>query len=373
MSKGVCYSGTFQDHTGYGEANRQDIAALYISGIDLTTELVVQVSERSDLAWQSSLAHELKGRKNDYKVKIIHLTPDLYENYKEPGTYHIGRLMWETDRLPLEWVPYCNKMDEIWATSSHMADLFKRSGVKVPIYSFPQPIDISLSGRQYERFYIPQHQGFLFYSIFQWIERKNPRALIKAYLEEFSGESDVSLLLKCFRLSYDDKEVEKIRDDIRNIKIESGVRYPPRIFLAPNLLTHNEIMKLHNTGDCFVLPHRGEGWSRPIQEALLVGKIVIATARGGIHEYLRNEHYFGIDSEYVGVTTVPWIKFYTEDQKWAEVDHAHLRKLMRFVFDHRDEAQAKGMVAQEFIKENFSYQKIGQKMAERINNIYKSL
>src|SRR3990167_3917906 len=166
----------------------------------------------------------------------------------------------------------------------------------------------------------------MFYSIFQWIERKNPRALLKAYWKAFEGKGDVTLLIKTFRLSYDDEERRRIRNDIILWKNEMGQGEWPRVLVSFDLLDQEGVMKLHQTGDCFVLGHRGEGWNRCIQESLLMGKPVIATARGGIHEYLQPEHYFGIDSKYVSLTEVPYIKFYTADQMWAEVDEKQLIK-----------------------------------------------
>ena len=367
------YVGAFSDSSGYGDAARQDVAALHLAGVDVTTELAVHMKEKTAHGWPGELSYALQDRNIPYKVKMLHVTPDMYDNYIEKDKYHIGRLFWETDRLPRDWAKFCNQMGEIWASSSNMIELFKKSGVKVPMYYFPEPIDVTMGDKDYGKWVVPSHQGYLFYSMFQWIERKNPRALLRAYWRAFEGKQDVTLLIKTFRLSYTDEEKRRIRNDIILWKNEMGKGEWPRVLISLDLLDQEGVMKLHHTGDCFVIGHRGEGWGRPIQESLLMSKPVIATARGGIHEYLQPEHYFGIDSKYVPVTEVPYIKFYTTDQMWAEVDEKQLIKAMQFCYTNKELATSKGVVAKDFIKESFNYHRIGEDMKLRLKEIYRGL
>ena len=369
----IKYSGTFQDHSGYGSANRAFITALYCAGVDVTTELIVQVIERTNHGWTGDLATTLADRQIPYNIKIIHLTPDMYPRYMEQGKYNIGHLFWETDRLPNEWVEPINKMQEIWTSSKTMAQLFRNCGVKVPVYAFPQPLDISEADRPWERFDIPEHKGFLFYSVFQWIERKNPKTLLQAYWETFTGRQDVSLLLKTYRVVYSQEEYERIRLDIERWKRESGLVHFPRVLLVTKLLTHDEMMRLHFTADAYLSADHGEGWSRPLQEALLMGKPAITTARGGIHEYLDESMYYPISSTYVPVIEQPWIPFYSSEQNWAQLDRDEFKKKMQFVFMNKNTAQLKGYMAKDFMKQKFSYHKIGMQMKRRLEEINRAL
>lgn len=369
----VKYCGTFTDHSGYGSANRAFIAALYASGVDVTTEHVVQVIERANNGWVGDLCTNLLDRKIDYKIKIIHLTPDMYPRYMEKGKYNIGHLFWETDRLPKEWIAPINKMQEIWTSSNQMAQVFRECGVTVPINAFPQPIDIAESDKPYEKFDLPEHKGFLFYSVFQWIERKNPKTLLQAYWETFTGRTDVSLLLKTYRVNYSEDEYERIQTDIERWKRESHLVHFPRVLLVTKLLSHDEMMRLHYTADCYLSADHGEGWSRPLEEALLMGKPAISTARGGIHEYLDESLYYPIDSTYVPVVQQPWIPWYESSQNWAQIDKETFKKKMKFAFLNKNTAQLKGYRAKDFIKQQFSYPVIGAYMRKRLDQIAKAL
>jgi glycosyltransferase involved in cell wall biosynthesis len=370
---GVRYTGTFTDYSGYGSANRAFIAALYTAGVDVTTELVVQVREHSKNGWTQDLAMNLVDRDIPYKIKITHLTPDLYPKYIEKKKYNIGHLFWETDRLPAEWIDPINKMQELWVSSEGMANLFRSCGVHIPMYWFGQPVDVSEGDKLYSKFNLPGHKGFLFYSVFQWIERKNPRGLLEAYWETFTGRNDVSLLLKTYRSSYDPEEYEKIQLDIARWKREKRLVHYPRVYLTTKLLTHEDVMRVHATGDCYVTADHGEGWCRPLQESFLMGKPAISTARGGIHEYVNQDMYYPIKSTYVPAVQQSWIPWYTPDQNWATPNKEELKEQMQFVFANKELALVKAMKAKNFMKEQFSYTAIGNQMRTRLEKIYKGL
>ena len=128
MSVACKYTGSFGDYSGYGSANRAFVAALHLAGASVTTEFIHQVRDKTEFGWIGKLAESLEGRVVPYKIKIIHLTPDIYPDYMEKGKYHIGHLFWETTKLPKEWIPCINKMGEIWTSSKSMVELMKNSG-----------------------------------------------------------------------------------------------------------------------------------------------------------------------------------------------------------------------------------------------------
>ena len=100
----VCYSGFLDASSGMGEAARNIVAALYTSGVEITTEVIPNIHARIDLGNSYNITKSLQGRPIDYDFKIIHITPDLVTNYFKPNKYHIFHLFWETDRLPKWWV-----------------------------------------------------------------------------------------------------------------------------------------------------------------------------------------------------------------------------------------------------------------------------
>lgn len=363
----IKYCGTGQDYSGYGDANRMDVMSLFQAGLNITIEGIRQVGEKADYGLPEKIWCGLLDRDIDYKIKIIHLTPDLYPMYSEDGKYNIGRLFWECDRLPPQWIKPCNQIQEIWTASEEMAKMITESGVKTPIHWFPQPIE-TLSEKIIP-FTTQYPKDFTFYSIFQWINRKNPRTLLRAYWKEFEGDDKVTLLLKTYRVTYNTSEYDLVKADIEKWKNELKLKHFPKIYLVEKLLTRKGIQKLHEMGDCFIQPSSGEGWSRPTQEAMLHGKPVISGNNGGLTDLMTPYYYYKVESKLVPVQAQPFIPWYLPPMQWKELDEDSLREQMRAVYNEYPRAIITANKAKDFVKDNFSIDKVGKLMLNRIEEI----
>lgn len=358
----IKYISAAKDPSGYGEAARQFIMALWVAGVNITTETIKQMPESTDYGFTGKLLDELENRKIDYKINIIHLTPDLIPQYAEKGKYNISHLFWECDRLPKEWIKPLNDIDCIWTASSQMCEMIKNSGVSTPCYAFPQPIWTDRAVESIKPFIIP-HAEFVFYSIFQWIDRKNPKTLLRAYWRAFEGNDKVALLLKTYRITYLPNEFELIKEDIKRWKSELGLSHYPKIYLCKELLTEPQMARLHKTGDCFINPSSGEGWNRPLQEALLFGNPVISADNGGITDY--PIPYHKVESKEVEVTSQSHIPWYYPPLRWKEIDEKGLANAMKRVYSSNKESKE----AQNYVVNNFNYKIVGEQMKNRLEQI----
>lgn len=50
--------------------------------------------------------------------------------FSSEEAYHVGRTMFETDRIPKGWAKKMNRMDEVWVPSAFMKEVFERGGVR---------------------------------------------------------------------------------------------------------------------------------------------------------------------------------------------------------------------------------------------------
>jgi glycosyltransferase involved in cell wall biosynthesis len=365
----VKYCGPARDYSGYGEANRHDIAALAAAGVEVTTQIPHYCMEISDFGRLGDLAGKNENRKLDYKIKIIHTTPNVYGMFFEPGIYHIGRVFWETDKLPLDFSEKVQLCDEIWTGSEFNKQAIINSGVTKPIYIIPEAIDTYLPDIQ--PYKVPNSILFNFYSIFEWTERKNPTALLEAYWREFENESGVGLVLKTYVDNFSADKKSEIHSAAREVKARLGLKNYAPIYFYTNLMDRHQVYRFHKTFDCFVSAHRGEGWGIPQMEAMLMGKPIISTNCGGIHEYLTD----GVDAKLLPCSLVKLHgntrnqQWYSNDQKWADIEINDLRKAMRWVFDHRKEAQEMGKKAHELVEKKFSLEVVGTLMTKRLYKI----
>lgn len=370
---GVKFTSAWVNPSGYGSSARTGITALFTSGINVTVETVSQMAEHTDYGITGSICKNLENRKIDYKINIIELTPDIIPQYKEKGIYTISRLYWETDKLPRQWIDPLNSIDEIWTASLPMVEMIKNSGVKTPTYCFPQPIDATRAFEKINPFTPNFTKDFTFYSMFQWILRKNPKGLLRAYWKEFQNDEPVTLVLKTYRITYTDNELRLIKEDIINWKDQMGLPKYPKIYLVHKLLTDPQISRLHAMGDCFINPSTGEGWNRPMEEAMLLGKPVISGDNGGITDIITPVNYYKVSSDRQQVEQVSWIPWYTSDMRWQVPDERELGKRMREVYENYKEAKKVAQKAQEYVINEFNFQTVGNQMKERLERISKTL
>jgi glycosyltransferase involved in cell wall biosynthesis len=306
-----------------------------------------------------------------YQIKIIHTTPNLFGRFYQPGKYHIGRVFWETDKLPPSFAAGAQMMDEIWTGSLFNKLAIQKAGVTKPIYIIPEAIETQTP--DFEPFKTVNASNFKFYSIFEWTERKNPTALIEAYWREFEHDQNVSLTLKTYIDNFTPEKRNAIREKFTQIKTRLNLsRYAP-IYLFTDLLNRDEIYRFHNSFDCYVSPHRGEGWGIPQMEAMLSGKAIISTNLGGVHEYIQGVAML-IPAKMVPVANVDRNQiWYLPDQNWGEVDIDKFREAMRFMHDHPKTCKDMGKLARQLVIKKFSLEVVGKQMRDRLEIITNQL
>lgn len=365
----VKYCGPAKDYSGYGEANRHDIGALHAAGIELTTQIPVYVMELSDYGKLGELAGRYENQQIGYRIKILHTTPNVYKQFYEGGKYHVGRVFWETDKLPLDFSLNCQLLDEIWTGSEFNADAIRNAGVTKPIFIIPEAIDTDVP--TVEPYITTNKNDYKFYSIFEWTERKNPLALLEAFWREFESDKDVSLTLKTYLVGFGADKREPINQQIKKLKARLNLKHYAPVYLYRQLMDRHQIYRFHSSFDCFVSAHRGEGWGVPQMEALLLKKPVISTNCGGIHEYLEHKKSaYLLPFKMVPVGEITYNKqWYTPDQKWANVEIDDIRSALRFAYANREEMAKMGEEGQNVVKTKFSLEAVGRMMANRINDI----
>ncbi len=373
----VAYTGAFQDFSGMGEAARQIVTALDVAGVTVVGKLERYApSSDMDFGAVGKTAMRCCANPDKYRIQILHVTPDEFPRLKEDGVYTVAHFFWETDRLPAVFIRGMESVDEIWAGSQATVDAIRRSGIDKPVHIFPQPTATDVPDVvPYDSSQTEGFNGWLFYNIFEWTERKNPALLINAYLSEFRDGENVGLLLKTYFQSFAPTNIPNMRDRITAImRTHRGVNLPP-IFLELNPLSRNGIHSVHARSDCYVSPHRGEGWGIPAVEAMAHGNPVIITGYGGVAEYV-TDGTDGMLLPYImgpvtGMTHAT--RYYSADQNWADVAEADLRDKLRYAYDNQEVMTKIGGSGQQLVRDRFNYMTVGDMMKARLETIGASL
>ncbi len=370
------YVAPIKDVSGYAASARNYILALLGCGHNVNviehdfSKYVVEFSEKENEIKRHIGKH---GFKPD--VRIFHMPVDAI--HYSISKWHdrvpaVGLFFWEVDGVPDTWVEWLNECYGILLPCEKQKSIIQRQGVKVPCYTVGQAMDVD--------FWSPTEpdktdSAFNFYSVFQWTERKNPRALLHAYFSEFTAKDNVLLTIKSYLGDHSEQQAEMIRQMIRTIRNEIPNYDPssnpgyPKVLLVPEMNTAEQMKKLYANCDCFISTHRGEGFGMPIVEAMSMERPVIATQYYAPEDYLTHENSYPISYIERPVFAVAGYHWYSCRQKWAEANVMEIKAAMRDAYKNTDAAMLKGKAARETIVNKYSPSVVGDNIAAAIQKI----
>lgn len=314
---------------GYAVQSRKLMSAMHFAGLKLAYKNAY--GERDGPLGDLLLDDLVKRRPSAEAPQVAFCQADAFG--RVTGRLRVGWTMLEVTGIPPAWVEGCNRMDEVWVPASFNVETFRDSGVTVPIQVMPLGVDIDYFNPQITGFRPSSRYTFL--SVFEWGERKAPEVLLRAFADEFKESDDVLLLLSVFNR---DPQV----DVEREIALLDLPPSAPVVVLVNPRFEGYQMGSLYRSADCFVLPTRGEGWGMPVLEAMASGLPAISTDWSGIADFLHDG--IGYPLRWNPVPAKARCPYY-EGFGWAEPDAQHLRDLMRHVYEHPEEARAKGMAA----------------------------
>lgn len=282
------------------------------------------------------------------------------------GNYRIGWTMMEVDKLNPRWVRACNSMHEVWVPTKMQVNVFRDSGVTVPIYEIPLAIDTT----RYMPSFLPMiyhgEHDFRFFSMAWWQLRKRWDLLTIGFAEEFGKEKNVGLLMKTMTAQNEGEAADQIQSWI-------GHRCDDQIALIEGAFPWWEVVMMMRSAHAFVLPTAGEGYGCPPVQALACGLPVIVTDCMGPGEVLR----MADGNPYPGVRFVKCEKAptgvmheYYEGSNWWVADSEDLRKAMREVYENYPHWKEQAMIGSELIRRDKSGTVMALKVKERIAEIY---
>ena len=359
----VCLTGLWGVASGRGEDVRLTAAGLATQGVDFI------IFDRRSEKFFSANGEEIRVDPSAVKINIVHLNADTalwdYIYLNAAGltrAYNVGYWAWELEHLPEKWNFAYTVYNEIWASTRFAQNAFAE-GDKRDVLLMPMAVDKPEAGAAMVRADIGLTEDeFVFYYGFDFrsfMARKNPEAVINAFLHAFGGtEKKVCLLLKTLAGDSDDNNF---------VRIKALADQDPRIVILDREFARADLYALISQCDAFVSPHRSEGFGRGPAEAMLLGVPVIATNYSGNIDFTTSETALVVDYDLVPLAAGEYPG--GEGQVWADIKVDELAAAMRSLAEDPEACRRLGKAGHEFMAEHHAIPVIGALHAKRIKEL----
>tara|TARA_Y100000294_G_scaffold102092_1_gene94836 strand:- start:1406 stop:2656 length:1251 start_codon:yes stop_codon:yes gene_type:complete len=305
----------------------------------------------------------------EYSVNIFCIGADQLPLLKKilgkqffQGHYNILYGAWELSRLPEQLTGCLQGINEIWAMSSFMGQMFRRS-TSLPVHDLQLPIvtyqSESICPSQLQ---IPKN-NFVFLFMFDFdshVARKNPEAVIEAFKLAFPGLSSIPVTLVIKSINGERHEKERNR-------LKNKIGCDSRILQIHEVLPHSINTALMKCCDCYVSLHRSEGFGLTMAEAMLLGKPVITTGYSGNMDFTTTETALLVDYELVPVQ--PGDYPFSHGEMWAEPNVQQACDYMLDLVKDSTFAKSLAQKGQELIRTSFSTTTMGDRYKKHLSSL----
>ena len=359
--EGVNVFGPVEVASGLGTAVRGHVRAMWSAGLR-TRIFPFKFSAR-----QGTQRFEYPDEQEFFDLSIVYANPDATEFVESIHGRDIRRSkrkiavwVWELPAARAEHIPYTRHYDEIWVPSTFNHRAFA-AVTKTPVHVVPyvvEPAERSSLDFRAQLSIAPDAFVFLYmFDASSYIERKNPQALIRAFMRVFASSPTAVLVLKISHLD----ESAQFAEEIAQFQREC-----PNLKVLRSTLDESDLLALVHASDCYASPHRSEGFGFTLAEAMVLGKPVVATDYGSTRDFIHADCGFPVPYRLVEVGRV--LGPYAPGAVWAEPSEHELAEAMRFVMQHPAEAKQRAQAGRVLVRQLFSRTAIGRLIAARIGN-----
>ena len=328
----------------------------------------------------------------------IHIQITVPNEFMKIGKFNLGITAGiETNLCSADWVEGMNRMDMVIVPSQHSKKVFDETtfdkihnetkqnigqlkteipievlfeGVDTDIYKkideFPKTLHETLSD-------IPEDYNFLF--VGHWLkgnlgqDRKDTGMLVKTFLETFKDKENApGLIMKTSGATFSIIDRDEILSKIESIKrLIQYKSHLPNIYVLHGDLTDEEMNALYNHPK--VKTHisftKGEGFGRPLLEASISGKPIIASNWSGHVDFLDKDNCVLLDGKLTQVDgSAVWENVILKESDWFTVNYQQASIKILDVWKNYKKYGSRAKIQGVRAKELFSLKKMEMKFGE---------
>jgi len=351
----VAWEGTYLDYGSLSYVNRELTAHLMAqknvrlqrvnkAGVTATGKLEPELQRLSrQIATQAP---------RNVEITVRHAWPP---DFSAPPTGALVVIQpWEFGTLPASWVKSLENVDEIWANSTFVRQVYVDSGVNPEkIKYLPHGIDPQKFRPNVTALPLNTNKKFKFLFVGGTIGRKGADLLLQAYLETFTAADDVCLVIKDFG----GKSVyagQTITDKVRDAQQKPNA---PEVLYLDQELAGDDVPRLYVACDCLVHPYRGEGFGLPVLEAMACALPVIVTAGGSTDDFATKGLVYHLEAMRVSLGGEIGGMKLMHNGWWLEPNFEDLKKKLREVSQTPEAAKVMGQRASEVVRRDWTWER----------------
>ena len=304
--------------------------------------------------------------------------PDIFiqitvpNEFQPMGNVNIGITAGiETTVAAAPWIEGCNRMDLVLTSSEHSKKVLQNSHwqlhdqqTKQPkgLLKLEKPIEVLFEGVDADTYFKTKEihksvddqlkqvkENFAFLFVGHWLkgdfgeDRKNVSAMIRTFIETFknkSSKNQPALILKTSHSDFSPIDKAELFSKLEQLyrACEGGTHRNrlPNIYLIHGDLTNDEMNSLYNHPKvkAHVTFTKGEGYGRPLAEASLSEKIIIAPNWGGHIDFVK--HSIQLPGGLTNVhESAAWDQVILKESQWFTVDYAQASAAFKYAADKK--------------------------------------
>lgn len=294
------------------------------------------------------------------RITVHHVLPPHFE--PDPGAIaDVVVTVFETRSLPHGWSERLRAAAAVVVPTPEIAAAFVHGGVPAErVHAIAPPVHTAPFLREVEPWpgLPPRRPGVRrVLSVVDWSLRKGVDVLLPAFARAVAPHEAELVLKVAARPGQDRASLER---HCQRVVQQHAPGPAPTVHVVDGMLRADQLPSLYAGCDALVLPSRGEGWGRPVHEAMAAGVPVVATRAGALATLLPDARCgYPVATTRVAVRAdaareAPCFA----GQEWWEPDALDLERQLRACLRDPVEARARARRAREHVRELCDAQRI---------------